>query len=125
LNYQIAATQRWINVAPESGASTGAANTVTVSLSTADLGAGTHDGDIRISQTESGTTPVTIAVRLTLNEVKIFSVASLALGGPLAPDSIGLVSAPNLAAVQSPFATTQVRSGWRNCFPWNQAGSGI
>jgi uncharacterized protein (TIGR03437 family) len=99
LNYQITATQRWINVAPESGASTGAANTVTVSLSTADLGAGTHDGDIRISQTETGTTPVTIAVRLTLNEVKIFSAASLALGGPLAPDSIGVVSAPNLAAV--------------------------
>ncbi len=98
LNYQITASQPWLSVSPSTGSSAGAANTVTAAVNTAGLGAGTHDGEIRVSAAGPGTTPLAVAVRLTLNELRIVSAASFAAGAALAPDSIGLVSAPELAA---------------------------
>lgn len=106
LNYQISTNQPWLSVAPASGSSTGTANTVTVSANTAGLGAGTFNGEARVSQSAAAAlsaddpaqaAPAVVAVRLTLTEVASVSAATFARGS-LAPESITSAFGQNLAA---------------------------
>ncbi len=97
LAYQIAATQPWLSVSPASGTSTGAANTVTVTVNTAGLAGGSHTGELRVSQAApaAGATlnprqagAAVVAVRLVLTDVATVSAATFAAGSPVAAESI-------------------------------------
>jgi len=69
LEYSITDDASWLSVSPTSGTSTGEADTITVSYSTASLEAGTYNATITVSDPDATNNPQTIAVTLTVNSV--------------------------------------------------------
>ncbi len=67
LSYSITDDVAWLSVNPDSGTSTGEADTITVSYSTAGLSAGTYNATITISDPNATNNPQTIAVTLTVS----------------------------------------------------------
>ncbi len=68
LNFQVARSQAWLSVSPSQGTSTGADVTITVSVNTAGLAAGTYTDNIQIS--DQGSPPAaaqTLRVTLTIS----------------------------------------------------------
>jgi len=70
LNYDITDDAAWLSVAPAAGASTGAGDpqTHTVSFSVAGLGVGTHSATITITAAGASNSPQTIDVELTVQD---------------------------------------------------------
>jgi hypothetical protein len=69
LDYSITDDVSWLSVSPSSGTSTGEADTIAVSYSTASLSVGTHNAMITMSDLDATNNPQTIAVTLTVNAV--------------------------------------------------------
>jgi hypothetical protein len=67
LNYTVSDNQSWLSVSPTSGASTGEADTITVTYSAASLSAGTYYATITVDDTAASNGPQTISVTLTVN----------------------------------------------------------
>jgi uncharacterized protein (TIGR03437 family) len=65
LNFRVSANQTWLSVAPAQGTSTGNEVTITVSVAVSGLSAGTHNGEVRVTE-DGGTGVATISVRLTI-----------------------------------------------------------
>jgi len=66
LSYSVNDNQTWLSVSPTSGSSTGEADTITVSYSTASLSADTYDATITVSDSNASNNPQTIAVDLAI-----------------------------------------------------------
>jgi len=65
LNFQVAKSQSWLTVSPAQGASAGVEVSISVSVNTSGLAAGTYTDDVRV--TDQGTPPATAQViRVTL-----------------------------------------------------------
>jgi len=71
LNYSIGVNQTWLAVTPASGTSTGEADTITVSYTTAALTAGTHNATITVTDPTATNNPQTIAVILSVQSLQI------------------------------------------------------
>jgi GH25 family lysozyme M1 (1,4-beta-N-acetylmuramidase) len=69
LNYTITVDAAWLSVSPTSGTSTGEADPISVSYSTALLDIGTYAGTIQIAASNSTNSPQTVVVTLTVNPV--------------------------------------------------------
>jgi len=68
LNYTVSDNQTWLSVSPTSGSSTGEADTITVTYSTASLADGSYYATITVDDDAASNGPQTIAVTLTVNE---------------------------------------------------------
>lgn len=69
LSYSITDNATWLSCSPTSGTSTGEADTITVTYSTASLAAGTYNATITVSDPNASNNPRTVAVTLTVNAV--------------------------------------------------------
>jgi hypothetical protein len=66
LNYTISDNATWVSESPTSGSTTGPANTITVSYSTASLAMGSYPATITVSDPNASNNPRTISVTLTI-----------------------------------------------------------
>jgi hypothetical protein len=66
LNYTVSVDADWLFVSPESGSTTGPADTITVQYETASLAAGTYAATISVSDPEATNDPQSISVGLTI-----------------------------------------------------------
>ena len=64
LSYAIASDQSWVTLSPASGTSTGEADTIAVSFSTASLAAGTHQATLTVSAAGLASKSVSVSVRI-------------------------------------------------------------
>ena len=69
LNWSVSDNAAWLTLSPTSGDSTGETDSVTVSINTSGLSAGTYNGTITITGTGATNTPQTVAVTLTVTSV--------------------------------------------------------
>jgi len=67
LDYSIADDENWLSVNPDSGTSTGEADTITVNYSTASLDPGEYEATITVTDSGASNSPQTVAVTLTVN----------------------------------------------------------
>ncbi|UCD28265.1 MAG: hypothetical protein JSV03_14445, partial [Planctomycetota bacterium] len=70
LNYTISDDADWLNVSPDSGASTGEADSITVNYSVSGLTAGQYTATITVSSDDAYNSPQTITVNLMVDTVK-------------------------------------------------------
>ena len=79
LNYTISDDAAWLSVSPDSGSSTGGANSHTVSVDISGLGAGTHNGTITITDSNASNSPQTVSVTLNIEPLPAISVTPTSL----------------------------------------------
>ncbi|NIM50723.1 MAG: hypothetical protein GTO22_15975, partial [Gemmatimonadales bacterium] len=70
LNYTITDDVNWLSVDPDSGTSTGEADTITVNYSTESLSPGIYYATITVSDPNASNNPQTVDVTLTVNAAK-------------------------------------------------------
>ena len=71
LEYTISDNVGWLSVNPDTGSSTGQANTITIDYVTAGLGVDTHNATITISDPDATNNPQAIAVSVTVEPITV------------------------------------------------------
>jgi len=104
LDYTVTDNQTWLSGSPTSGTSTGEADTITVTYSTAGLDVGTHYATISVTDTGATNSPQTIAVTLTVS----------ASGGTTVEEDFGSM----------PTWSTSFDASWGSAATWSIDSSG-
>jgi hypothetical protein len=128
LNYSISDDASWLSVSPTSGSSTGEADTVTVSYSTAGLSPDNYSATITVSDPNATNNPQTISVSLTVNALP----ATISLSpGSLSPScDEGSNAAADSFTVQNTGGSTTLsysitdNVSWLSCSPTSGTSDG-